>query len=237
MVAMAHGGDEEVRRAVVVDVDEGGGDADLVLHGHAGFGGDVLELAVAEVLPELVLAELGDEVDVEQAVAVDVRHGDAVAVVVVHRLVGAAAVVGLLVAEGDAALGLPVGELEFMEDADLAGGGELGGLAGRQGRDALVVLGEIEAGLAVGMLRAMLHLSEATAPTAIMLKKIATAINLFMAGPSRSQANRPGGILDLPEGEMLLERPIEIGALLGRSPAPCPKRPLRHPSAPNRSRS
>ena len=41
----------------------------------------------------------------EQAVAVDVRHRDAVAVIVVRRLVGLARVVDDVVLEGDAALG------------------------------------------------------------------------------------------------------------------------------------
>src|SRR6185295_16655477 len=72
MVALADGGDEEVRVAVAVDVGEGGGDADLVGEGDAGFGRDVAELAAPQVLPELVVPELGDEVEVQQAVAVHV---------------------------------------------------------------------------------------------------------------------------------------------------------------------
>ena len=63
------------------------------------------KLAAAEVPPQLIAADLADEVDVEQAVAVDVRDRDAVAVVVVRRLVGLAGVVHDAVPEGDAALG------------------------------------------------------------------------------------------------------------------------------------
>ena len=46
-----------------------------------------LKRAAAEVLPQLVAADLVDEVDVVQPVAVDVRDGDAVTVIVVDRLV------------------------------------------------------------------------------------------------------------------------------------------------------
>ena len=80
-------------------------DADPAGHRDAGLRGDVLELAAAEVLPELVAADLVDEVDVGQAVAVDVRHRDAVAVIVVDRLVVLPGVVDDVVHEGDAALG------------------------------------------------------------------------------------------------------------------------------------
>ena len=48
---------------------------------------DVLEPAAAQVPPELVAADLADEVDVRQAVAIDVGDRDAVAMVVVRRLV------------------------------------------------------------------------------------------------------------------------------------------------------
>ena len=71
-----------------------------------------------EVLPELVAAELVDEVDVGQAVAVHVRDRDAVAVVVVDRLVVLAGVVDDPVDERDAALRDAVGEVEVVDDAD-----------------------------------------------------------------------------------------------------------------------
>ena len=67
------------------------------------------------VLPELVAADLVDEIDVEQAVAVDVGDRQAVAVVVVRRLVGLAGVVDDAVLERDAALGDAIGELEIVE--------------------------------------------------------------------------------------------------------------------------
>ncbi len=158
VVPLADGGDEEVRMTVVVDVGEGGGDADLVLEPHPGLRGDIAELAVAEVLPELVLAELGDEVDVEETVAVHVRHRQTVAVVVVDRLVEAGAVVRALAAEGDAALRQAIGELEVVEDADLLGGGELRGLAHGQSRHPLVVIGvvvDVGAGGRVGLVRGL----------------------------------------------------------------------------------
>ena len=54
--------------------------------------------------PQLIAARLTEEIDVEQTVAVDVRDGDAVSVVVVRRLVGAAGIVHDAVLERDAAL-------------------------------------------------------------------------------------------------------------------------------------
>ena len=52
-------------------------------------------------------------------VAVDVRHRDAVAVVVVDRFVVLAGVLDDVVFEGDAAFLDPVGELELVEDLEL----------------------------------------------------------------------------------------------------------------------
>ena len=114
-VAAADRRDVEIRVAVVVDVGERGRDADLGRHAHAGRGRDVLEPAAAEIPPELVPADLVHEIDVGASVAVDVRHREAVAVVVVHRLVGLAGVVDDAVLEGDAAFGEAVGELKVVE--------------------------------------------------------------------------------------------------------------------------
>src|SRR5712692_4976838 len=128
-VSAPHGRDVEVRVAVVVDVREGGRDADAILQCDAGLLGDVRELAVAEVPPELVAAELVDEVNVEQAVAVDIGHRDAVSVVVVVRLVVLAGVVGDAVKKGDSAFGLAIRKVEVMEHAELASRLLLRGLA------------------------------------------------------------------------------------------------------------
>ena len=54
--------------------------------------------------PELVAADLVDEIDVVEAVAVHVGNRQAVAVIVVGRLVGLAGVGDDAVLEGDAAL-------------------------------------------------------------------------------------------------------------------------------------
>ena len=124
-VAAADGRDVEVGVAVVVDVGKRRGHADLVRHRHAGRGGDVLELAAAGVLPELIAADLVDEVDVGEAVAVDVGDREAVAVIVVRRLVGLSGVVDDAVLEGDAALGEPVRELEVVKRGDALNGLDL----------------------------------------------------------------------------------------------------------------
>ncbi len=92
---------------------------------HAGRRGDVLEPAAAGVLPELVAANLVDEVDVGQAVAVDVRDRHAVAMIVVRRLVRLAGIVDDSVLEGDAALGQAVRELEIVEHGECGHGLDL----------------------------------------------------------------------------------------------------------------
>ena len=66
---------------------KGSGDADAAGHAHARFRRNVLELAAAQVLPKLVAAGLAYKVDVVQPVAVHVRDGDSVSVIVVRRLI------------------------------------------------------------------------------------------------------------------------------------------------------
>ena len=117
-VAAANGRDVEVRVPVVVDVGKRSGHADLARHRHSGRGRDVLELAAAGILPEAVGSDLVDEVDVLSAVAVDIGNRQAVAVVVVRRLVRLAGVVDDAVPECDTAFGDAVGELEIVEGRD-----------------------------------------------------------------------------------------------------------------------
>ena len=113
--------DEQILIAVVVRVGKRGGDADPIWQSDARFRRDVLEPSSAEILPQLVAADLIHEVDVVQPVAVDVRHGDTVAVIVVDRFVVLAGVLDDVVLEGDAAVFDPVGELELVEDLELVG--------------------------------------------------------------------------------------------------------------------
>ena len=123
----------EILVAIVVDVGEGGGDRDPARQTDAGLGGDVAEFPVSQVLPQLAAAHLAGEIEVHEPVAVHVRRGDAVAMVVVGRLVGPAGVFHDLVDEGDAALFNAIGEFEVDGDLELAGGGALRLLARGQG--------------------------------------------------------------------------------------------------------
>ena len=126
-VAAAGRGHVEVLVAVVVDIGEGGRDADLARDRHAGRRGDVLEAAAAEIPPQLVAAHLADEVDVGAAVAVDVGNRDPGAVIVVRRLVGLAGVVHDAGLEIDAAFDQAIGELEVVEGGERGRGLDLGG--------------------------------------------------------------------------------------------------------------
>ena len=119
-VTAAHGRHVEIRVAVVVDVGKRRGHADAALDGHARRLGDVAKFPVAEILPELVAAELADEVDVGEAVSVDVGDDDSVAMVVVIGLVELPRIVGRLVRERDPALRLLVGELKLIKDSELS---------------------------------------------------------------------------------------------------------------------
>ena len=82
-------------------------------------------LPAAGVSPELVAADLIDEVDVRQPVSVDVRDRQAVAVIVVRRLVRDGGVVDDPVPERDTALGPPVLEPEVVERGEARGGLDL----------------------------------------------------------------------------------------------------------------
>ena len=101
-IAVAHRRDEQVGIAVVVDVGECASHADLVRQCQPGSGGDVHETAVAEVLPELVGAELRHEIEIGETVAIDVRGAHSAPVVVVRQFVGPAGVVDDPVLERDA---------------------------------------------------------------------------------------------------------------------------------------
>src|SRR5206468_5447374 len=114
--------------AVVVDVGECATHGDLIRHGQPGSGGDVHEPTTAEVLPELVGAELREEIEIGEAVAIDVGRAQAAAVVVVSQLVRLARVVDHPVHERDAAGLPPIRESEVVHQARLRG--HLGLLAG-----------------------------------------------------------------------------------------------------------
>ena len=84
LAAVVDAGDVDVDLAVAVDV--GHGDAGLPSNciSDAGFVGDVLERVAALVSIELVGAKVGGEVQIGEAIAVDITDGDAGAVVVVE---------------------------------------------------------------------------------------------------------------------------------------------------------
>lgn len=107
----ANGGDEEIQASVAVEVEEDDpGRMQWALD--AGPCGDVLEAAASDVAPEFVSTPLVAEEQIRTAVPIHVRHGEAGTVVFVNRLLKPTGVVGHLMAEGDAGLGLGVVELE-----------------------------------------------------------------------------------------------------------------------------
>src|SRR5207237_9897123 len=93
-----------------------------------GSGGDVHEATVADVLPQLVGAELRHEIEIGETVAVDIRGAHSAAVVVVRQLVGLARVVDDPVLERDAAGLSAIREPEVVQYVRVRG--QLGFLAG-----------------------------------------------------------------------------------------------------------
>ena len=120
----------EIEFAVAIVIEPAGGDGPLAA-GDAGFGGDVLEVAVSEVAIEGVAIDAGDE-EVGVTVVIVVADGGA------HGVAGA----------GDARLFGDVGELPIafvaIEAVPIFGGGLL------KGRDVGAV-GEVDVGAAVAI--------------------------------------------------------------------------------------
>jgi hypothetical protein len=93
-VAAARARHVQVRLAVVVVVHPGRGHADAVAQRHAGLGGDLLEGAVPLVAVQGIRVQLVAEVNIVQAVAVEVADRNAAAVVVEVDLERLALLVG-----------------------------------------------------------------------------------------------------------------------------------------------
>jgi hypothetical protein len=115
LVAAAHGGHIQVRVAVIVDVGKGGRHAHPVSDRDPCRCRYVFKFSAAEVSPQLIAADLTDEINVREPVAVDIGNSEAVAMIVVSRLVRLAGVVDNAVLERDAAPGQSIGELEVVK--------------------------------------------------------------------------------------------------------------------------
>ncbi len=82
-------------------------------------GGDVPEFSTAEVLPELIAADLVHKVHVLEAVAVHISNGDARPVIVVNRLVVLPRIVHGSLHERDPAFFHEIFELELVVHLEL----------------------------------------------------------------------------------------------------------------------
>ena len=114
-VAAPHRGNKQIGQSVVVDVGEGRGDVDAPLQRHAGPGGDVLELPLPHVSPELVRAKLVHKINVQPAIAIHVGDRDPAAVVVVDALPVLQRIIDAVMLERDAALGHLIGKSKIMK--------------------------------------------------------------------------------------------------------------------------
>jgi hypothetical protein len=125
-VAAADGGHEQILAAIVIDVAECRADADPPWQAHTRFLGDVLELAAAKVLPQLVASYLAHEINVVEPVTVHVRHCQAVAVIILAGLHVNSCVRHAVLNERNAALLHAIGELKVVKYLELVGSLELG---------------------------------------------------------------------------------------------------------------
>jgi hypothetical protein len=115
VIAVADGRDEQVGIAVIVDIGERRRHRDLVGQPDTGLDGDVFEFPFAQIAPQLVRAQLGGEVNIEQSITVDVSDSQAVTMVIVRSFVRFARIIDDLVFEAYLALDNAVGELKLME--------------------------------------------------------------------------------------------------------------------------
>src|SRR5215469_6215065 len=112
---------KQILIAIVVNIGKCRGHTDSAGQPDSSFLRDVLELAVPQVLPKLVPAHLIDEVDVVQAVAVDIGHRHPTSMVIVAHTHVFCDVIQGLIFESDSAFFDPVLELELMEHLELTG--------------------------------------------------------------------------------------------------------------------
>ena len=141
-ISHAYGGHEQVRFAVIIDVGEGGGDADTLFQADACAGGNIFKGPIATVAPELIAADLADEIKVQPTIAIDIRHGQARAVIVMDRFPVFAGVINGPIFERDLAFRDPVGKLKVVEGGQRLRGfdlfllpvGQPFPIGGRQGR-------------------------------------------------------------------------------------------------------
>ena len=121
-IAAAHCRDEQIGVSVVIDVRKSSRDADAARHAYACFRRNVPELAATQVLPKLVPAGLAYEIDVVQSIAVHIRDGDSVSVVIMSFLIVACRIVDDVIHEGDSALRKPVLKLKLIKHLELIDG-------------------------------------------------------------------------------------------------------------------
>src|SRR5258706_6767360 len=74
---------------------------------------------MARVPPEFIRAELGQKINIIEAVAIDIRHCDSIPVIVMSRFPILGRIVHYLVLEGDPASLTLISELKIMESFEL----------------------------------------------------------------------------------------------------------------------
>ena len=121
LIPVAYRGHEEIRISIVVDVGERARHRDRIRHHESRLVGDVHEPSAAGVLPQLVGAELGGEVEIGEAIAIHVSGTHSGSVVVVDQLVILPRVVYDTVYEADTAGLPPISETEVVRDGRMRG--------------------------------------------------------------------------------------------------------------------
>src|SRR5438105_3743699 len=112
LIAHFHGGHEQIGFAVIVDVGERGRDRDFVGEANSGRGSNVLEFPAAEISPELTFAELIHEIQIELAVAINIRDGETIAVIIVNSQVILVRIIHGMMLETNPAFLIPILKLK-----------------------------------------------------------------------------------------------------------------------------
>src|ERR1017187_4659323 len=87
VVSMPYRRYKQIWLSIIIDIGKRCRCTDLSAQAHPSLFGDVFKLAAAYISPKFIAAKLIDEINIVEAVAVDIRYSDTVAVIIMISLV------------------------------------------------------------------------------------------------------------------------------------------------------
>ena len=112
---LAHGGHQQVRPTVVIQVRKRSPHAHLARHRHPGLSRDLFEAPPSDIAPQLIAPALVGKEEVRPAVSVHIRRRDGRPVIIMNRLIIPGPVIHRHLPERNTALRYPVLELKPVE--------------------------------------------------------------------------------------------------------------------------